>query len=336
MYDSWHSYPSIFALGHRVLKELLLDPVTTEEKIDGSQFSFGLFEVPIACDQGHYGHSEYDLRFRSKGAQLNAEAPEKMFIQGVEAVKAIKDKLHVGWTYRGEYLKVPKHNALAYDRTPTNHIMIFDINDGQESYLPYAEKKAEAERLGFECVPLIHEGMIETPEQFREMLNRVSVLGGQKIEGVVIKNYRRFGPDKKALLGKFVSEHFKEIHAAEWKGSNPHTKDILDRIVDSLRTPARWHKAVQHLRERGLITDSPKDIGLVIKEVQEDIRKECMEYIAEKLVEFAMPSVMRGVIKGCPEWYKEELVSLQFNQNSVVVDEVSSFPPQKEPDVTSA
>lgn len=42
--DSWHSYPSIFAIGHRALAELLLDPVIVEEKVDGSQFSFGLFD----------------------------------------------------------------------------------------------------------------------------------------------------------------------------------------------------------------------------------------------------------------------------------------------------
>ena len=32
MSDSWHSYPSIFAMGHRALKELFLDPVIVEEK----------------------------------------------------------------------------------------------------------------------------------------------------------------------------------------------------------------------------------------------------------------------------------------------------------------
>ena len=40
MIDSWHSYPSTFALGHKALAELLLDPVLVEEKIDGSQFSW--------------------------------------------------------------------------------------------------------------------------------------------------------------------------------------------------------------------------------------------------------------------------------------------------------
>lgn len=41
--SSWNSYPQIYALGHRYLEDLLKDPVLVEEKIDGSQFSFGRF-----------------------------------------------------------------------------------------------------------------------------------------------------------------------------------------------------------------------------------------------------------------------------------------------------
>ena len=112
MSDSWHSYPSIFALGHRALADLLLDPVIVEEKVDGSQFSFGLFERVAVCDEPH----ETVLLCRSKGAQLNLVAPEKMFIRAVDVVKELP--LHTGWTYRAEYLAKPKHNALAYDRVP--------------------------------------------------------------------------------------------------------------------------------------------------------------------------------------------------------------------------
>lgn len=299
--SSWHSYPSIFALGHRALQELLLDPVTIEEKVDGSQFSFGLFDQE---------NGERVLRCRSKGAQLNLIAPEKMFIQGIEVVKTLD--LHVGWTYRAEYLAKPKHNALAYDRIPEKHLIVFDINTGHEEYMPYEEKAKECARLGLEIVPLVHEGTLDSFADFRAMIDRVSALGGQKIEGIVVKNYRRFGPDKKVLMGKFVSESFKEVHAAEWKASNPSKTDIVDRLIDSLRTPARWNKAIQHLREVGRLEDSPRDIGNLMKEVQADVEKECNDLIAEKLSEWAMPQIRRGVIRGLPEWYKEQLVFRQF------------------------
>lgn len=306
MESSWHSYPSIFALGHRALQELLLDPVVVEEKVDGSQFSFGVFEE----------NGERVLRCRSKGAQLNILSPEKMFAKGIEVVQGLD--LHVGWTYRAEYLAKPKHNALAYDRVPEKHIIVFDINTGHECYMSYAEKADECARIGLETVPLVHEGMLDTLADFRSMIDRVSALGGQKVEGVVIKNYRRFGPDKKVLMGKFVSEAFKEVHAAEWKAANPSKTDIVDRLIDMLRTPARWNKAIQHMREAGTLDDSPRDIGLLMKEVQVDIEKECMDIISQKLAEWALPQVRRGVVRGLPEWYKEQLVARQFEMTEEV------------------
>ena len=301
--NSWGSYPSIFNLGHRYLTELLLDPVLVEEKIDGSQFSFGVFEDEV-------GHRY--VRCRSKGAEINILAPEGMFKKGVQWVLDNKEQLEVGWTYRGEYLVKPKHNALAYDRIPNNNIIIFDINTGEEAYLVREHKVYEATRIGLETVPLIYYGRVNDVQQFRTYLDTVSCLGGQKIEGVVIKNYNRFGLDKKVLLGKFVSEEYKEVHKAEWKITNPSTGDVINNLINELKTPARWHKAILHLRDAGALTDTLKDIGLLIKEVPNDIEKEEIEYIKTKLYEYAWPQIRRGVIAGLPQFYKEQLLTKQF------------------------
>lgn len=311
MQTSYHSYPSIYALGHRYLQDLLLDPVVVEEKVDGSQFSFGRFETEHGLI----------LKCRSKGAQINTIAPDNMFKDGVDYVKSIEHLLMPGWTYRGEYLKKPKHNALVYDRIPKNHIILFDINLGHEDYMRPVQsrehvwdlpKQIEAERLGLECVPALYIGKIESVEQFRAMLDTVSVLGGQKIEGVVIKNYNRFGVDKKALFGKFVSEAFKEVHNREWKAANPGKMDIVASLIDSLKTPARWNKAVQHLREAGSLQDAPQDIGLLMREVPNDVEKEERDFITGKLFDWAWPHIRRGVVEGLPEWYKDQLVAKQF------------------------
>lgn len=301
--ESWNSYPSIYALGHRAIADLFKEPVIVEEKIDGSQFSFGVFEI----------EGERVLKCRSKGAQINVIAPDGMFKLAVETVQKIADQLTPGWTYRGEYLMKPKHNALAYDRTPKDHIILFDIAVGPDYYVSYEAKAQEAERLGLEVVPRIYQGIVEDAQQFRSYLETTSCLGGQKVEGVVIKNYTRFGIDKKPLMGKFVSEAFKEVHAREWKESNPRQGDILERLIESLRTPARWNKAIQHLREAGVLEDSPKDIGLMMKEVPQDVEKEEREFIASKLYEWAWPHIRRGVVRGLPEWYKERLVEQQFS-----------------------
>ena len=301
-FDSWHSYPSTFALGHRAIADLLLDPVLVEEKVDGSQFSFGVFEE----------NGERVLRCRSKGAQLQTLAPEKMFAAGVATAQALADRLVVGWTYRGEYLAKPKHNALAYDRVPSQHVILFDVNPAHEEYLPWDAKSEEAARLGLEVVPRLHEGMIGDAQALRDLLATVSILGGQKVEGLVIKNYKRFTAEKKVMVGKFVSEAFKEVHAAEWKAANPMGGDIIGALIAQYRTPARWAKAVQHMREAGTLDDSPKDIGLLFREVPEDIERDAADDIKTKLYEWAWPKIRRGVCAGLPEWYKERLLERQF------------------------
>jgi hypothetical protein len=294
---SWHSYPKIHALGHREVTNLLLDPVLVEEKIDGSQFSFGRFNG--------------ELRARSKGAVIDPLNPPKMFAQGVEVAGALD--LHDGWTYRGEYLQKPKHNALAYDRTPEKHIIIFDINDGHESYLDWQSKRNEATRLGLEVVPVLHTGTIATPEFLKAMFNRLSVLGGQTIEGVVIKNYARFGKDGHALMGKYVSEAFKEVHRKDWKERNPSSKDVIEELILSLKSEARWNKAIQHLKESNQLEGSPRDIGNLIKHVQSDIIEEEYDYIVDTFWRLYKKRIMAGVISGLPQWYKEKLLQEQFS-----------------------
>lgn len=296
---SWHTYPSIFALGHRAIEELLFDPVLVEEKIDGSQFSFGFFS---GYPKGHW-------RMRSKGADINLDAPEKMFAPAVEFVRSLP--VVVEWTYRAEYLSKPKHNVLAYDRTPRGGLILFDINTGHETYLGWDAKVAEAERLGLEVVPRIFEGRVADLTQLQTWMATVSVLGGQTVEGLVFKNYYRFGRDAKVLMGKFVSEAFKEIHKGEWRRMNPNSADILDRLWAEYRTPARWAKALQHLGEAGKIEGSPRDIGLLIREVPTDVEKECAEEIKEALYAWAWPKLRRGLTSGLAEWYKGKLAEQQ-------------------------
>lgn len=297
---SWHSYPKVWNLGHPNLTQLFFDDVIVEEKIDGSQFSFGIFDGELRC--------------RSRGKELVLDAPEKMFAVAVDAVRHVEDSLTSGWTYRAEYLQKPKHNTLVYDRVPENHLIVFDINEGYEKYMGYWEKKAEAERLGFECVSLLFEGKIENVEDLAHLLENDSVLGGCKVEGVVCKNYTRFGRDGNVLLGKHVSEKFKEVHQGEWKKANPSGNDIIQSIGQGLKTDARWEKAIQHLREAGNLETSPRDIGALIKEIWRDVAEECEEEIKKRMYLWGLPKIMRIVTAGLPEWYKERLLEGQFKE----------------------
>ncbi len=312
--SAWHSPQSIYHIGHRAVRDLFNVPVQVQEKVDGSFFAFGVFA------ETHPDGVVSELRVRSKGAVMYPEAPESLFKPAVATVLQKQHLLHPGWMYRGETLAKQKHNALSYDRVPHGNIILFDILVDNETYLPYEELCAEAERIGLEVVPQLYSGTVTDAEQLRLLLDTNSILGGQKIEGVVVKPLTPlYGPDKKMLFAKFVSEAFKEVHRKTWGESNPGNKDIIGKIAEQYNSPARFQKAIIHLREQGLIEDSPRDIGYIVKEVPKDILKECEEEIKEQLFKYAWPHISRTITKGLPQWYKDQLVKLQFEKDDASV-----------------
>jgi hypothetical protein len=293
------SYPSIYAIGHRAIGKIFDGPVVVEEKIDGSQFSFGIIDG--------------ELRIRSKGKHMELDAPEKLFSKAVEVVKSIESQLEPGFVYRCEYLQKEKHNTLRYGRVPAGHLVLFDVmENGTELYADPALKEKTARKLGLEPVPVLHVGEVATVEALMAFLERESVLGGCKVEGVVVKNYRLFTEEKKVAIGKFVSEAFKEIHRKDWKERNPGTGDILQNLITMYATEARWRKGIQHLRDVGVLEDSPRDIGKLLLEIQADVERECREEITEELWKHFWPKLRRGMSSGFPEFYKRELAAKAF------------------------
>jgi ribosomal protein L20A (L18A) len=146
-----------------------------------------------------------------------------------------------------------------------------------------------------------------------ELLKTKSYLGEADIEGFVVKNYHRpfllGGQPISLMAGKYVSEGFKEKHKADW-GKEHSTKGKWEVFKDSYRTEARWHKAIQHLKERGLLEFAPRDIGALIKEIQNDIAEEEKEDIKEFLWKEFGQEVIRVSAAGFPEFYKRYLLNL--------------------------
>jgi len=293
------SYPTVFQIGHKAIKDIFNAPIIAEEKIDGSQFSFGV-------------NSSGELECRSKGKQIVIDAPDNMFQKAVDTILQLRTNLHFDWIYRCEYLQKPKHNALAYDRTPFKNLIVFDIETAPQTFLNPEEKKAEADRLGLECVPVLYSGKVSDFSMFKELLETKSILGNVKIEGIVFKNYELFTIEKKVAIGKYVSESFKEVHDGEWKKSNPTPTDIVLKLIYEYKTDARYQKAIQHLAEKNELTNTPKDIGALIKEIGQDTAKECEDEIKDKLWREFWPKVQRGILAGFPEWYKEYLAKQSF------------------------
>lgn len=299
---SWHSYPKIYNFGHAAVEPILDSLCDVEEKIDGSQFSFGVIDGELRC--------------RSRGQQLVVDAPEKMFGPAVETARSLADRLVPGWTYRGETLTKPKHNTLAYSRVPINNIILFDVNTGEEAYLSHEEKKIHSIELGLECVDLVCSlnPKLVGAEVILNLLDRESALGGVKIEGVVLKPVLPiFGPDGKAIMAKFVSEDFKESHQTQWRVNNPTNSDIVAVLGEALRTEARWMKAIQRRRDCGDLLNQPQDIGPLLKGIQEDVEDEEAIRIKDELYKYFWPHIRRKVVAGFPEWYKEKLMKDQLS-----------------------
>lgn len=291
-----YSYPTVYALGHSAIRDIFSGPVVVSEKIDGSQFSMAILDGELVC--------------RSKGKELVLDAPEQMFLPAIETARSLD--LHPGWVYRCEFLSKPKHNTLAYSRVPAKGLIVYDIGVALEEYLRHEWVWQEAERLGLEVVPLLLDGTVAGMASLDELLERNSILGGTKIEGVVVKNYGLFTPEKKVAMGKYVSERFKEVHSADWRLRNPAKADLVQRLIEEYHTEARWEKGVQHLREMGMLEGSPRDIGVLIREVPADVRQECEQAIKDALFAYAWPMIQRGIVRGLPEWYKRRLAESAF------------------------
>ena len=128
------------------------------------------------------------------------------------------------------------------------------------------------------------------------------------MEGIVVKNYRQYcllSDFNWISMGKFVREEFKETHAEEWgriSGQN-----WFDDLKKTLKTEARWQKALQHLDEAGELTKTVKDIGKLMAEMEKDFAEEEKERVKEILWKHQAPDILRHLKRGFPEWYKEWL-----------------------------
>jgi hypothetical protein len=287
------SYTKPRQLGHRDAIHIFDSEVIIEEKIDGSQISFGRDGAGV-------------LFMRSHHKPIDIDNPPKMFALAVEMVKMVKDDLPLGHTFRGEYLNKPKHNVLAYNRVPRQNIMIFDIDVGDCAYMHPNPKRNLAERLGFECVPLLFQGVVQDRVKLVSLLELTSVLGGQQIEGFVVKNYKMRDSDDHTLMAKYVSDKFKEVAGSEFKHAG--NKDKVAVLIAKYGSEARWNKAVQHLTEQDKLSHEPKDIGLLIPEVVRDTLDECEDEIKAHLYALFLKDIRKGLVRGLPEWYKAQLM----------------------------
>ena len=293
------AFPKIFAIGTDYISRIFDNEVEVTEKIDGSQLVFGKVRG--------------ELYMRSKGQQLYIDNPEKMFLEGMEYVASISGRLPDDTIFYCEYLKKPKHNTLAYERVPKNHLMLFGVSSALKNF--NRDFATCADDLEIEHVPILYKGTIENVDMLLELLETDSVLGNCKVEGVIVKNYDQpfllGGQPIPLMMGKYVSEAFKEVHNKNWKEKSTH-RGRWETFKMQFRSEARWQKAVQHLAEKGELENEPRDIGKLIKEIQRDVMEEESERISGFLMSEFGVEIKRYATGGFPEWYKETLAKRAF------------------------
>jgi len=110
-------YPKIQSLGQLGTENALVGEVVLQEKVDGSQFGWGINEAG-------------EFVARSRGAVLNEASVQKLFqaaYQHAERMALLIRQCYGTDAYcYGEVLHQLKHNVLTYGRVPRNHIMLFD------------------------------------------------------------------------------------------------------------------------------------------------------------------------------------------------------------------
>lgn len=300
------SFPKILHIGDKQILDLFETEVEITEKIDGSQFGFGKT-------------LEGELIMRSKGREIDLENADKLFFPAITHVTSIADKIPNGWFFYGETLHAPRHSTLAYDRVPKNHIALFAVYDSDERvFHDYDTILRWATEFDVDAVPLLFRGETSAVNVLEMVKDTPSYLGGSNIEGVVVKAYKPWlflGQIPLSVMsGKYVTEEFKEVHTKDWSKLNT-GKGKFEVLKENYRSEARWNKAIMHLKERGELTGTPKDIGALIKEVRVDLETEEKENIKDVLWAIYKEDILKYSIFGLPQFYKEQLVKGEVNED---------------------
>lgn len=303
-----HSFPKIFHIGENYIENLFKGQVEITEKIDGSLWAFGIDKDGLVVR-------------RSKGQDLTFTDVPKMFELAAEQtdrmVEILRERSLEDIYFYVEYLSKPHHNILKYDRIPKNNMYLFGVMIGQNFVSNFEELCRYADILDIQRPNLLCLEVVKDVKELEVILEKSSCLGAEKIEGIVVKNYKEPAMVGSRIIpmsmGKYVREEFKERHQSEW-GRNFTSKGKLETFLSGFKTEARWMKSIQHLKEKGELENAPRDIGKLIKEIRSDIIEEEKDNIKNELYKIFADDILRKATRGFPEFYKEQLLKKSFKE----------------------
>lgn len=229
--------------------------------------------------------------------------------------------LNSDYEYHGESITSIKHNLIEYERTPKYYFILFDIYDMvKRQYLTREEMEAEAKRLNIDFAETVYKNTdpkVLPKEKIKELMLGIeegslkSYLGGQ-IEGLVLKcdsfayKFRKNETINRRLALKSVRDSFKEKITMKLEKSEMGTiQEKLEQIGQNYNTEARFHKAIQHLKERGEYKNNVKDMLNIVYELDNDFEKEYKEEVCEYLWAEFSDTIKANARKGFVDYYKQ-------------------------------
>ena len=301
------SYGKVRPFNDPDLEGLLEEPCYIQEKIDGSQFSFTV--TP-----------ENNLITRSRGAILNLQQPQKLFLPAICTVKALYEanRLPTGLIFRGEAVSTPRHNKLDYQVVPPGNIVLYDVYDSQSNKeLHNSEVAKWAKTFNLLYAPILK--TYENPkidlsiEILKNLVTSTTscINPSVSVEGVVIKRCNSTFMDKTGEIGraKYVSEDFQELQNTKKSIAENQFTDLAPIFAPE----PRKYKLIQRLKESGEWTGTMKDMAKMVPMLIEDVEQECMEELKNMVYLAVRKKVRQGIQTGLAQWYKEKLMEKAFD-----------------------
>lgn len=280
-----------------------------EEKIDGSQLSV------IETDGILFFYNKRTLVDETNQVFMKSICMLRHNFEG-EYI------LNPNYIYHGESVCKLKHNVNAYERTPKNYFICYDIFDViSKMFLCPELKKIELERIGVEMCPILFyndDPNVNPYDKCKEIMVQIetniiqSCLGGT-LEGLILKHHSFTQNNKTtATKLKYVTTIFKERHQIKQSAVELSADKFLETIGKSFCTDARFHKAYQHLVENEKIDDSnikKNDLDKIITELGVDFDKEYKDEIMLLLwVEFS-PVIKKWARENVGIWFYNNILN---------------------------
>lgn len=297
------TYPKINRLGKEETDGILTGVISVSEKIDGANLSVWLDEGVL-----HVGSRNNDLT--ENGNTFNGAVEYCNKHKGIQSFLAEYPncRLYGEWLVR---------HTLSYNETAYKKFYLFDIwNETTEVFFPQEEVQKIAKEYSIEVVPDL--GVYTNPslEELTKLMEGKSDVGGDKKEGIVLKNLDYINKFGELSYAKIVSESFKEDNGVIFGGNNKHSDTywemyIVNKYIDVARVQKIMNKIQPLVEERLDMKHIPRIMGTVYHDV---ITEEAWE-IANKVQSVNYTNLQRVAYKKIKQVYVDIL-----NNNISVAD----------------